>query len=73
MPPQEQPLSVESKLVAIEGKLDELIATNKKTRTYLLWSIAIPLALLILPLLAIPLVLPLFNNYLNTLTLPSNF
>lgn len=60
-------------MVAIEGKLDELIATNKKTRTYLLWSIAIPLALLILPLLAIPLVLPLFNNYLNTLTLPSNF
>lgn len=72
MPP-EQPLSVESKLVEIEGKLDELIASNKKLRNYLLWSIAVPLALLILPLLAIPLVLPLFNTYLSTLSLPSDF
>lgn len=72
MPP-EQPLSVESKLAAIEGKLDELIASNKKTRTYLFWSIAIPLILLVLPLLAIPLVLPLFGNYLSTLALPAGF
>ena len=72
MPP-EQPLSAESRLVSIEGKIDQLIASNKKTRVYLLWSIAIPLALLILPLLAIPLVLPLFSNYLSSLTLPSGF
>ncbi len=72
MPP-EQPLSVESKLIAIEGKLDQLIAANKKTRTYLLWSIAIPLALLILPLLAIPLVLPLFSTYLTTLSIPAGY
>ena len=72
MPP-EQPLSAESRLVAIEAKHDQLIAANKKTRTYLLWSIAIPLALLILPLLAIPLVLPLFSNYLTTLSIPAGF
>ncbi|HEV8677329.1 MAG TPA: hypothetical protein VN701_00635 [Candidatus Paceibacterota bacterium] len=72
MPP-EQPLSAESRLVSIEAKLDELIATNKKTRTYLLWSIAIPLLMLVLPLLAIPLVLPLFNTYLSSLSLPSDF
>ena len=69
MPPQTEP-SIETRLTAIEAKLDELVASNKKTRSYLLWSIAIPLILLVLPLLAIPFVIPLF---LNSLSLPAGF
>jgi hypothetical protein len=73
MAEEQQTLSIETRLASIEGKLDDLVTSNKKLRTYLLLSIAVPLILLVLPLLAIPFILPFFNNYLSTLTLPEGF
>jgi hypothetical protein len=69
----EQLTKIEMKLVELEGKLDELVASNKKMRTYLLWSIMLPLGLLVLPLLLIPFMLPLLMGYMQTLTLPPGF
>lgn len=69
----DEPLSIETRLAAIETKLEAVLKSTEKTRTYTLWSVIVPLALLILPLLAIPLILPLLQTYLNTMSLPSGF
>lgn len=66
-------VAIETKITEINGKLDALIESNKKLRTYLLWSIAVPLGLLLLPLLALPLMMPLLQNYLDTLSIPAGF
>lgn len=66
-------VSLETKIAEINGKLDSLLESNKKLRAYLLWSILVPLGLLVLPLLALPLMMPLLQNYLNTLSIPAGF
>lgn len=66
-------VAIETKITEINGKLDALIESNKKLRAYLLWSIAVPLGLLLLPLLALPLMMPLLQNYLDTLSIPAGF
>ena len=69
----EQISAIELKLVEISAKLDAVSASMEKTRKYMFWSVAIPLAMLLLPLLAIPFVLPLLNTYVTSLGLPSSF
>ena len=53
--------------------MDAVLKSVEKTRRYTFWSLMIPLAFFILPLLAIPLVIPLFQTYLSTLSLPANY
>ena len=63
-------ISIESKMVQLEAKMDAVLASSEKTRKYLLWSLVIPLVFFVLPLLAIPFIVPLF---LQSLSLPPSF
>ena len=58
------------KLSALESKIDALYVSSEKMRKYFLWTLIITVALIALPLLVLPLVLPLF---LQTLALPVGF
>jgi len=69
----EQLSNIELKLVQLEAKIDASLVSAEKTRKYMFWSLMIPLALFVLPLLAIPFILPFLQTYLNTLTLPAGF
>ena len=69
----EQLSAIQTKLIELEGKIDAVMVSAEKTRKYTFWSLMIPLAFFVLPLLAIPLVLPFLQTYLNTLTLPAGF
>lgn len=69
----DEPLSLETRLTAIDAKLDAVLKSTEKTRKYTFWSVVIPLAFFVLPLLAIPFVLPLFQTYLSTLSLPAGY
>ncbi len=66
----EQLDKIEIKLAELEGKLDNIYTSAEKTRKYFLWTLIITVAVIVLPLLAFPLVMPLF---LSSLTLPAGF
>jgi hypothetical protein len=61
---------IEVKLAELEGKIDQLYTSSEKIRKYFLWTLVITLAVIVLPLLALPAVIPLF---LQSLTLPAGF
>lgn len=69
----EQLSSIEKRLVELDAKLDMVAKSAERTRVYALWSVVIPLALLLLPLLAIPLILPMLTAYMSSLSLPAGF
>jgi len=64
---------IETKLTALEGKIDAIYISVEKTRRYMFWSLMIPLAVFVLPLLLIPFMLPFLQTYLNTLVVPAGF
>jgi hypothetical protein len=61
---------IELKLAELEGKIDATFQSAEKMRKYFLWTLIITAAVIILPLLAFPVVIPMF---LNSLQLPANF
>lgn len=69
----EQLSAIQTKLIELEGKIDAVMVSAEKTRKYTFWSLMIPLAFFVLPLLAIPFIMPLLFGYLNSLVLPTGF
>lgn len=51
---------MEMKLHELEGKLDMLYASAEKTRKYFLWTGIVTVALIVFPLLLLPLFVPAF-------------
>lgn len=48
------------KLAELEGKIDAVYASVEKTRKYFLWTGIITVAVIVIPLLLLPLFLPAF-------------
>lgn len=57
---QEQLDRIELKLAELDGKLDAVHASSEKMRKYFLWTLGVTVALIVLPLLILPLLLPAF-------------
>jgi hypothetical protein len=66
----EEDLTLESKITAIEVKLDAIYESVEKTRKYFLWAFIITLGAILIPLLLFPLVVPFF---LSSISLPAGF
>lgn len=56
----EQLSEIEKKLVILETKVDATFASAEKTRKYILWTGIITAAVILIPLLLLPLFLPAF-------------
>jgi hypothetical protein len=56
----EQLNRIELKLAELEGKLDATFASAEKMRKYFLWTLIVTVAVIVIPLLILPLVLPAF-------------
>lgn len=64
----EQPLNIESRLLVIEGKLDELLVSEQKRRKFAMWTLIVTVAVIVLPLIFLPFAI---NSFLQTLDLSS--
>ena len=51
---------IEMKLIELEGKVDAAYQSSEKMRKYMLWTGIITAALIIVPLLVLPFLLPAF-------------
>ena len=59
-----------AKIDALEGKIDAVYRSSEKMRKYFLWTLAITIAAVLLPLLGLLFVIPQFlNQYSGTLPL----
>lgn len=67
---QEQLDRIETKLAEMSGKIDASFASAEKTRKYILWTGLFGVAVIVIPLLLFPIVLPAF---LQSLALPAGF
>ena len=56
----EQLSEIEKKLITLEAKVDATFVSAEKTRKYILWTGIITAAVILIPLLILPLVLPAF-------------
>ena len=61
---------IEKKLADVEQKVDAVYRSSEKMRKYFLWTLMITLAVIVLPLLALPFVIPAF---LQSVTIPTGF
>lgn len=59
-----------ARLDSLEAKVDAVYASSEKTRKYFLWTGIITLALIVIPLLILPLVIPAF---LSSVSIPAGF
>ena len=67
---QEQLDRIEMKLAEVAGKAAEAAAGVEKIRKYMFWTAVITAAVIVIPLLLFPLVLP---SFLNSVALPSGY
>ncbi len=67
---QEQLDRIEMKLVSLEGKIDQMYESSQMLRKYMLWAFWITVAVIVLPLLVLPLFLPAF---MGAVTLPAGY
>ena len=51
---------IEVKLAELEGKIDATLRSSEKTRKYFLWTGIITVAVIVIPLLILPLFIPSF-------------
>lgn len=51
---------IEIKLAELEGKVDAAYQSSEKMRTYLLWGFWLTVAVIVLPLLVLPALVPAF-------------
>ncbi len=56
----EQLSEIEKKLVVLEGKVDAAYASVEKMRKYMMWTGIITVAVIVIPLLLLPLFIPSF-------------
>jgi hypothetical protein len=61
---------IEKKMLELEGKLDAVYGSSEKMRKYMLWGFWITVAVIVLPLMLLPLVIPAF---LQSVALPAGF
>lgn len=61
---------IERKLIEVEAKIDTVYGSSEKMRKIFLWTLIITVALIVLPLMVIPFVIPLF---LQSVALPAGF
>lgn len=58
------------RIAALEVKVNAVYTSSEKIRTYFLWTGIITLAVIVIPLLILPLVLPAF---LSSVTIPTGY
>lgn len=59
---------IQTKIVEIERKIDEIYASVEKTRKIIMWTGIITIAVIVLPLIAMMFVIPSFiSNYTETI------
>lgn len=66
----EEDLTLESKVTAIEVKLDAIYESVEKTRKYFLWAFIITAGAILIPLLLFPLIVPFL---LSSIAFPGSF
>lgn len=60
--------ALETRLAALEQKIDAVYVSAEKTRKYFLWTMIISVALFVLPLIGIVLVAPAFlSSYVGSI------
>jgi hypothetical protein len=59
---------LQAKLEALEKKIDAVYVSAEKTRKYFFWTGVITLAVIVLPLLALPFVLGQFLSYYSNIS-----
>lgn len=60
--------ALETRLAALEQKIDAVYVSAEKTRKYFLWTMIISVALFLLPLIGVALVVPAFlSNYVGSI------
>ncbi len=57
---QEQLDRIEKKLADLEGEIGAVYASSEKMRKYFLWTLIITVAVIVIPLVLLPLFLPAF-------------
>ena len=61
-------MSTDEKLEIINKKVDDIYVSVEKTRKYMLWTVIITVALIVLPLIGLLFAAPSFiSNYVNPL------
>lgn len=55
----------EERLLALEKKIDEMYVSVEKTRQYLLWTLVITVALIVLPAVGLMFAIPSFVSQYN--------
>ncbi len=55
-----------AKLEILEQKIDQIYASAEKTRKYFLWTLIITVVMIILPVIALAIVIPIFVNTLSS-------
>lgn len=58
------------KISALEEKIDKVYASSEKIRKYFLWTGIITIAVIVIPLLLLPLVLP---SFIQSVTIPAGY
>jgi hypothetical protein len=61
---------IELKLAELQGKIETMSQSTEKTRKYLMWGFWVTIAVIVIPLLLFPLVLPAF---MQSLVLPAGY
>jgi hypothetical protein len=61
---------IEIKLAELQGKVEAAYQSSEKMRKYMLWGFWITVAVIVIPLLILPLFLPAF---LGSVTLPAGY
>ncbi len=55
----------EERLISIEKKIDEIYVSVEKTRNYLLWTMIVTIALVVLPAIGLVFAIPSFIGTYN--------
>jgi type II secretory pathway component PulF len=66
----EQLNRIEAKLTELQTKIEATFVSAEKTRKYMMWTAIITIAVIVIPLLLLPLVIPAF---LSSVALPAGF
>jgi len=73
MPQQEQLDRIEKKLAEVQLKLEETYNSAERMRKYFMWTAIITVAVIVVPLLILPALLPSFLSSQGVGGLPGNF
>lgn len=57
-----EPNNIDSRLSALESKINSIYVSVEKTRKYFLWTLIITVALVVLPMIGMVFALPMFMS-----------